>query len=194
MSLDNNFLTKKSLLDIIEDNRIYLKDIDFEQINYVGHLDEGRLQGKILEQMVYQWLNKCDFLFYDKIPNQIGKYILTNSDNGVLVSDTKGETKHEFDFLGLYQETPYIIEVKSGKIAKYKGKIENAHFYAKKIYKKDSELILFSPLKRNLRKTIFLLEDYPKVEIVDLGYEREELDETVKKFKNKMKRKLFIYN
>ncbi len=174
-----------SLIEAIEASRIVLDDVDLDVVKPNNPLYRCSVQGNIVEAMVNQWLSSIDGLvFDDNFPRNNENVLVENTPNDITVYSTdKSRTKHGYDFLFFYENKPYIVEVKSTKLNGFAGKIGRAFNLAKGLYDQKPEMLIFIPFclasEIELRN---ISQEHPRVQFVDLGYNKDELIKNVMRF------------
>lgn len=169
----------------LEETRPQLNDIDMSQVRPINISDPMDLVGRIAERLVFEWLQKVEFDFLTGFPFQTGMVRWEDVRTGVRVIEGNNY-KHEFDFVGTYEGTGYVVEVKSLKLNGISKKIDKALKYGQMLYGDDVRMILFSPHYSNKHRDIETIRvDYPQVLCVDSGYKRKQLRKACDRFYRK---------
>ncbi len=164
---------------VLRDNRIKLDEIDFSTIISCNDCDPRIIRGKIGEELVRQWLTRCEVDFDEDFPRSCNGYLFEKRDNGIFVLES-GITRHGYDFLFRWEGEPYIAEVKSLKIRDFADKVDRAFTYARKLYRTEPTMLVFFPVTCNKEKDIAeLTQHHPSVRCIDMGYKLKQLREAI---------------
>jgi hypothetical protein len=164
---------------VLRDNRIRLDEIDFSTIISCNDCDPRIIRGKIGEELVRQWLARCDVEFDEDFPRSSNGYLFEQRDNGIFVLES-GITRHGYDFLFRWERKPYIAEVKSLRIRDIADKVDRALSYARQLYQADPTMLVFFPVTCNSQEDIEnLTQQHPSVRCIDMGYKLKQLREAI---------------
>ncbi|MFW6286080.1 MAG: hypothetical protein ACOC16_03065 [Nanoarchaeota archaeon] len=170
---NNKLETMLKIINQIKKDFIPLNCIDKKLVESCDIHSFSDFSGFIAEALVYQNLqNKkvdlIDLMFYSNLKYHIFK---KNFGNIIYQNDT---VKTEIDFCFNYEDSYYLVEVKSNKLNGFLGKINKNQKLIQDILKiKKINTILAIPLAR---KNIKIFEDIEKqgISILNLQYTRRE--------------------
>lgn len=167
------------LENLLEDNWISLGQLDPSSLDlsYICDLSNTSTnKGLVIEQYVRQWFERSGLEMLH-FPKGEGFRFETHKYGGINVrSDNR--IFHEYDFIIIHEDTPHLIEVKSGKWRCNEYKIDRALKYGKKHFGENVPLRIMSPLHAEHKKqSEFISSKYPDdlVGFIDLGYKQSHL-------------------
>ena len=177
-----------SIVDVLEEGRIRLHQVDLSQVQAHDPKNYRRVRGRIPEAMVSQWLANCPDIHPDKdIPRRVNGYALESRVyGGVMVRDSySSKLLREFDGLVWYEGKPYVIEVKGGELKRGAQRVNELLEMGKQVYeRRDVGLVvfmLFSATTMHRRRQ--LEQQFRHLWFVDLGYPKRGMKDALKDYR-----------
>ena len=161
----------------------------------VPHLNNSRdvneVRGRASEALVRQWLSLCpDVRLDEDFPRTVDGLTLTATSSGILVQNGDQRVQCEYDFLIYFERghaVPVVVEVKSGGLNGFGGKIDAHLEMARRIYgRRDVGLLVFYPF-RGRTDAVHMQRTHPLVRGVDLGYRRWQMQNYVERLQRQQR-------
>jgi hypothetical protein len=169
----NKLVKMLELVTKIEKNFISLKNIDKKLVESCNIHSFGDFSGFIAEALVYQNLQQQKVNLIDLMLYSNSKYNIFKKNFGNIICQNN-TAQAEIDFCFNYENSCYLVEVKSNKLNGFLGKVNKKQELIEDILKtKNIKTILAIPLAR---KNIKVFEDIEKqgIGILNLQYTRKE--------------------
>lgn len=178
-----------SIVDVLEEGRIRLHDVDLSQVQAHDPKNYRRVRGRIPEAMVAQWLAGCPEIERDTdVPRRVNGYWLEQRAYGaVTVHDSiTNRLIREFDGLVWYGRQPFVVEVKGGELKRSERWVKERLDMGRHIYdRRDVGLIVFFPFSTDQENRRRRLEHHfpRRLWFVDLGYQKWMIGEAMKDYR-----------
>ena len=131
----------------------------------------------LAEQAVMKVLRHYSFNHVKQFPDTWER-----NERGIFVN-RENAPYHEFDEIGVTQESPVLIEVKAAKLNGFINKVPRAMELGKEVFPdQEYSLLVFFPFRYNKTKQIQKLEDTDGVYCIDTNWSRKAIGDAIDKF------------
>ncbi len=177
-----------SIVDVLEESRIKLHEVDLSQVRVTDQRNYRQVRGRIPEAMVAQWLAGCPEIERDTdVPRRVNGYRLEQRAYGsVMVHDSRTDRLiREFDGLIWYNGQPFVVEVKGGELKRRERRVRELLDMGRHVYdRRDVGLVVFMPFSASTEHSRRQLEQqFRRLWFVDLRYKGWMMGETMRDYR-----------